>query len=182
MEYLSPSPNSRFKVLSHPAVAPGKCIICGAVNRPVVDFGMSVTGYGAIYFCCFCISEAAQPFGMVPATELADNEKATDAIVSDYLARNNYSVVKNDRAAIIGSMLSDLSAAIGLGSDSIFATPTDSISEDASVDERQGKLFDIDNDGVAVQGTNEIDFDSFLEEPIGVSDSPKHESGNFQLQ
>lgn len=50
--------NGRFKSFERPNVAPGKCAVCGAVNKPVVDFGMTLDYYGAVQLCGDCISEA----------------------------------------------------------------------------------------------------------------------------
>ena len=50
--------NGRFRVTERPMAAPGKCAVCGAVSRPVVDFGMDVDFYGAVLFCFECILSA----------------------------------------------------------------------------------------------------------------------------
>ncbi len=54
---------SKFKLLPLPIDTPGKCICCGAVDRPVLDFGISVDfenlGFGVLYLCVYCITEAA---------------------------------------------------------------------------------------------------------------------------
>ena len=50
--------NGRFKVSEKPLVAPGKCACCGAVDRPVVDFGFDVDFYGTILMCGNCLREA----------------------------------------------------------------------------------------------------------------------------
>lgn len=50
--------NGRFKVSEKPLVAPGKCACCGAVDKPVVDFGFDVEFYGTVLLCGDCITEA----------------------------------------------------------------------------------------------------------------------------
>lgn len=50
--------NGRFKVTERPETAPGKCTVCGAVNKPVVDYDATVDFYGAILICGECIREA----------------------------------------------------------------------------------------------------------------------------
>lgn len=57
---------SRFTVYARPDAPPGRCIVCGATQRPVIDFGVDVewadNGYGRAYFCEDCITEAASKF------------------------------------------------------------------------------------------------------------------------
>ncbi len=57
--------NGRFKFLERPAVAPGKCAICGSVERPVLDFGLDLDFYGCVYFCVHCLREAASVAGIL---------------------------------------------------------------------------------------------------------------------
>jgi len=73
--------NSRFKITERPFNAPGKCLICGSVDRPVVDFGLEgefstlentelgetkfqrFTDFvGVAYWCRDCVREAALVF------------------------------------------------------------------------------------------------------------------------
>lgn len=57
---------SRFTVLDRPTESPGQCLVCGAVNRPVVDFGVDIDwadqGFGRAYLCVFCVKQAASKF------------------------------------------------------------------------------------------------------------------------
>lgn len=96
MTDLSPSDvNSRFKLLPKPTIHPGKCACCGAVNCPVVDFGFSLIGYGAIMLCVNCLSEAARKVGMVSESTLSDNQRAADQIVNEYLVKNSLRVISD---------------------------------------------------------------------------------------
>ena len=52
--------NGRFQYLERPAALPGKCACCGAVDKPVIDFGFDLDFYGVIYLCVDCLGEAAQ--------------------------------------------------------------------------------------------------------------------------
>lgn len=61
---------SRFRILDTPTIQPGKCAVCGAVDRPVVDFDTTVPLYGAILLCFSCTQEAARGLGMVDRKEL----------------------------------------------------------------------------------------------------------------
>jgi hypothetical protein len=65
------NPNSRFTVVDTPTLAPGTCILCkspGGEGRQFIDLGIQVTWVGALYFCTFCIIEAATLIGMVANT------------------------------------------------------------------------------------------------------------------
>lgn len=57
---------SKFTVLEKPTLHPGHCICCGAVDRPVLEFGVDVDfdhlGYGRLMLCVTCIKQAASKF------------------------------------------------------------------------------------------------------------------------
>lgn len=103
--------NGRFKYLDKPAAAPGKCAVCGAVDRPVIDFGFDVDYYGAVYICVECMKAAntvvdlyedptAAP--VVPPLLFLDAEA-----VNEYVTRATVSVTALNAvlAPIIGSMV-----------------------------------------------------------------------------
>lgn len=54
--------NGRFRFIERPFPLPGKCAVCGNVQTPVVDFGATVDGYGAILICQTCVTQA---FGLL---------------------------------------------------------------------------------------------------------------------
>ena len=67
------NPHSRFTILDSPIKKPGVCALCtspGGDGRQFVDFGKSVEWYGVVYFCTFCISEAARLLGFVSPDEV----------------------------------------------------------------------------------------------------------------
>jgi hypothetical protein len=66
--------NGRFKLLDRPAALPGKCAVCGAVDKPVVDIGLDLEFYGVVYFCVECMTAAAQVLGMVDGALLTRAE------------------------------------------------------------------------------------------------------------
>lgn len=57
---------SYFQVLERPSVHPGRCLVCGNTQRPVVMLKVEVDyadlGYGALLLCEFCVKEAASRF------------------------------------------------------------------------------------------------------------------------
>lgn len=60
------NPQSRFKVCDVAALKPGVCALCGSAGgdgRQFVDFGKTMDWYGVVYFCTFCVSEAAKLLG-----------------------------------------------------------------------------------------------------------------------
>lgn len=91
--------NGRFKVLERPFALPGKCAICGAVDKPVIDFGFDLDFYGVVYFCIECVQDAALITGMVPGNKLEtarlvqrdlnDQLAAAGEIINEYAQRFN---------------------------------------------------------------------------------------------
>lgn len=85
--------NGRFQYSEKPLASPGKCAVCGAVDRPVIDFGMDLDYYGAVLMCVGCVRSAAEvadlyegkaaPVRTVPL-QFLDVEA-----VNEYLARSN---------------------------------------------------------------------------------------------
>ena len=87
---------SRFKILERPFRSPGKCSCCGAVDRPVVDFGFNLNRYGAVMLCVTCVSEAAERIGMVRPEDHEAEKLQTGQSVEDYLNEHNLKVVTNE--------------------------------------------------------------------------------------
>lgn len=82
--------NGRFQILPRPVALPGNCCVCGAVNKPVLDFGLSLDWYGAVYICVEDLQAAARIVGMVDRqvqTELVQapvpEKEITDGFLTD---------------------------------------------------------------------------------------------------
>lgn len=88
--------SSRFKVLERPFVAPGKCAVCGAVDKPVVDFGFDLDWYGVVYFCLDCMTEISKTIGMVHSSELEAYEGKFEQSLQKYLTQHDYALVTNE--------------------------------------------------------------------------------------
>lgn len=61
------NPQSRFRLVNVPVLSPGTCILCksaGGDGRQFIDLAVQVTWVGALYFCTFCITEAAKLIGL----------------------------------------------------------------------------------------------------------------------
>lgn len=93
---------SRFTVLERPTESPGQCLVCGAVDRPVVDFGVDIDwaelGFGRAYLCVTCIKQASSKFpdmekDLVPAeyavAELAVFKESLTGALHDVLVHFN---------------------------------------------------------------------------------------------
>lgn len=102
MEALSPSQiNARVKVLARPFPSPGKCAMCGAVDRTVVDLGFDIRGYGTVMFCTVCVTEIGEAVDLVPSSKVIDTERAVGDLVKDYLEARNLTAVSSE---FIGSL------------------------------------------------------------------------------
>lgn len=95
MELSEAQINGRFRFLERPAALPGKCACCGAVDKPVVDFGFDVDWYGVVYLCLDCLGEAVQIAGV----HLAENKSQVvppppinSEAVDEYLRRSTESI------------------------------------------------------------------------------------------
>jgi hypothetical protein len=94
---------SRFQLLPRPAASPGKCSVCGVVNREVIDFGLDIEFYGAVVICTECMISASARLNLVPVAEvlilrekLAHVSKAAQTVQSlfddcvvDFIERTN---------------------------------------------------------------------------------------------
>ena len=133
-------PTDRFKLTNLPLVTPGKCACCGAVNRPVVDFDMTVQFYGAILLCITCLAEAARTIDMIPAIELHAAELSATQSLSTQLTALGMRTITDEQFELIFGAFNHLS-------DSLFAINPE---VDDKVEEGQERLFDIvgiDNSG-----------------------------------
>lgn len=91
---------SRIQVIERPVAYPGKCAICGAVARPVVDWGLELEDYGAVYFCLDCIGQTATALGYVPGDEHASVLKQLDGMAYRVIvATERVKVFKDELAA-----------------------------------------------------------------------------------
>lgn len=100
---------SRFKVLERPTLSPGKCAVCGAVHRPVVDFGLNLMRYGAVMLCEDCVCEAAERVGMVRPEKLAANTLQAGQSVDQYLLERDLTVITNEQYHALTNLVSVLS-------------------------------------------------------------------------
>jgi hypothetical protein len=107
---------SRYKLLERPVALPGRCVTCGAVDRPVVDTNWNIDMFGAVYFCVSCLAEVARVIGMVPALEVQEAEANSAKAFHDYLVKHNLKVVGNEQFQYWADTLSNLSFDLTRGS------------------------------------------------------------------
>lgn len=170
---------SRFRIMDSPIVLPGKCSVCGTVDRPVIDFNTTIPMYGAILICFSCISEAARGVGMIDKVEL---EMAQENLVQSLAQQLDYAGmigVPRERYDAIIMAVTGLSDAILSSSDSgtnMVAGPHGEV---------QPPLFDPnDADDSDAKGSAQGDTGSpkqddhitFGERPLGISSGRKHGS------
>jgi hypothetical protein len=61
------NPQSRFRIVENANLKPGVCALCGSAGgdgRQFIDFGKTMEWYGVVYFCTFCVGEAAHLLGL----------------------------------------------------------------------------------------------------------------------
>lgn len=164
---------SRFKLLDRPAALPGRCALCGAHDRAVVDFGYQVEFYGALYFCVDpCLNELATGLGYISAEK--HEELQTRLAVADATQNAALTLIgefyESQRRAML--KLSDDLAALripGLGVGSVAEgtkpvedSPAERVSP-AKADERQASD------------------DAWNEGPFSISAGPGDEFAEFGL-
>ena len=109
LDFLPAPLNSRFQTYSSPMSSPGKCSVCGAVDRPVVDFGVTIQYYGAVVFCFVCMTEAARVIDMVPRSELTTAEEGLTQSFNSVLDKKELVAISRERYSTILMAISGLS-------------------------------------------------------------------------
>lgn len=89
--------NSRAQLLDRPLAIPGKCVICGAVDRPVIDTRWNIDYYGVVYFCIDCLREVASILGMVDGSLLREAEVNSAQAFEKELVKRDLKVISNEQ-------------------------------------------------------------------------------------
>lgn len=95
-ELMTLNTRSRFAVLEAASKHPGKCAVCGAPNKPVLDLGLNIPQYGWVMLCFECVSEAGQRIGLVLQSELDHESLQAGQSVEGYLSERNLKVITNE--------------------------------------------------------------------------------------
>ena len=99
--------NGRFKYSERPMASPGKCAVCGAVDKPVIDFGMDLDFYGAVLMCTECIRTAAEVADLYEGAATAAAQVVPPLHYLDVGALNEYLARSNVAATALNSILAD---------------------------------------------------------------------------
>jgi hypothetical protein len=157
-------------LLDRPQAIPGKCVVCGAVDRPVVDTTWSIDYYGVVYFCVFCLTEVASIIGMVDGKLLEAAEANSARQIEDYIQKNDLKVITNEQYFSWVDLISRLHADITINS---------SISDVVSVNKSTQTEPTADED---VSRTIEQEFDfTFDERPTSIPASSSDGDVLFNL-
>jgi len=170
----APPLNSRFTLLGSPIKHPGKCCVCGTVQGPVIDLGITVLGYGVVYFWVSCLTEAATGIGMVSEESVRGLEEAAEQSFNAYLAERELQVVTNEWYYNVVVAISSLHAvALGSGVRSDIETPEsagtevpDDVTGAAEKPKRRSKPAGQDSDAPVDKGPASVPTDS-SDEPAG---------------
>lgn len=127
LDYAPAPLNSRFQTYPLPVSAPGNCAVCGAVDRPVVDFGMTIQFFGAVMICVMCMREASRLVGMVPSSELLTAEHNLTQSFEKQLDDKDLVAIPSERyhaiALALGGVL-DLVLPLHTGNNDLVAAET----------------------------------------------------------
>ena len=149
-------PTSRFQLYPSPLVTPGKCAVCGAVDRPVVDFGMTLQFYGAVLLCVTCLTEAGAAIGLVPQTEVAKAEGLAQTTFEEQLASRDMKAIPNELVGTLDMAFGALSSVIFslMSGDPNLVAGQTSESNDVNSDDAQVNAGSIDGSSETTDGTS----------------------------
>lgn len=74
---------SRMQFVPKPVRSPGKCIVCGAVDKRVVDLGIEIQWYGRVYFCEDCGAQIGTTCGMISKVKYSSLSLEHEALTSN---------------------------------------------------------------------------------------------------
>jgi hypothetical protein len=170
------NPQSRFRILDTPILTPGTCALCmspGGDGRQFVDFGKQLDWYGAVYFCTFCVAEAAKLIGMMPKKDLED-------LSGQYLhLRDAYSFLQVTSKEEINAARLLLRNCNCSGPDAD-GSPTDSISVDVEPDEQGFDSTSDINESSSVEGIDDVPASSNDDEPVSKSKRTRRTSSSTE--
>lgn len=168
---------SRFTLLPTPVVAPGKCAVCGTVDKPVVDFNLTIDFYGAVLLCDHCLREAASGVGMVSETLLDEAREELAQSFESQLADRNMVAVSNEFVHVLSGVLTSISDSILPASNrSANVAPTQAApAEPTLFDDSPENAGDDTNVESSDTGSSEQDDNALVSEgPVSISASDEH--------
>lgn len=99
---------SRFHMVEKPVAHPGKCIVCGAVDRACIDFGMDIDDYGAVYFCFDCMREGGLAAGLIHPSMYEQAQLGAEQSLHDYLKTRDLRIVTSGFVECFNRLLDSL--------------------------------------------------------------------------
>jgi hypothetical protein len=129
---------SRFRIMDNPNILPGKCAVCGAVDRPVIDFATTIPRYGAILLCFSCTQEAARGVGMVAKEELDAAQESLAQTFNEMLISHNVIGISREQFDVLTLAVANLSDVI------LFGHASDAAMVARSTGESESSIFDDD--------------------------------------
>ena len=167
------APTSRFQVTERPLVTPGKCAVCGAVDRPVVDFNMTLQFYGAVLLCTTCLTEAGHAIGLVPYSDVQRLEESLAQSLTDQLKARNLKVLTDEQFDVVSDAVGHLSDVLlfACASDSYMVAGSSTEDESAIFEDPFGNDGESENSEPGATGSIEQDDNAAVGEgPISVPD------------
>lgn len=126
-------PTSRFQIVERPYSHPGKCVVCGATDRPVIDWNMDLDDFGTIYMCLECGAELARALGFVSPDEVEAIRLEAGQSITDYLAQTEQKVISNELYHALSDCVDRFVTFVASGNVHLNASPVDAGgSEDGS--------------------------------------------------
>lgn len=89
-------PTSRFQIVDRPVAHPGKCVVCGATDRPVIDWNMDIEDFGTVYVCLDCGAEMARALGFSSPDEVEAIRLEAGQSIDAYLEARGEKVIPNE--------------------------------------------------------------------------------------
>jgi len=146
-----------------PPALPGKCVVCGTTQGPVIDIGFEIDFYGVVYFCKTCIQEVANSLGYLSPEQHRE-------LLDDLLeAGTRIGLLEEERVVIKNALRLDfgeLASIIG-DSDVSVDSPDKTIEEpEPAIDESEQGPLESDNE----QGSSDLldDDDNSTERPFTI--------------
>lgn len=162
-------PLARFRLLSSPLVVPGKCAVCGSVNRPVVDFDMTLEFYGAVYLCEICLTEAGRTIGLVTSEEHEQVKADSARSFENQLKSRHLKAITYEQYDILFMAVSALSDVL------LSSSISDSVILAAQTGETEPTLFD-------AAESSDVSFDKGNDERDSTSSSDNDRSSGSSIE
>ena len=125
------TPRSKIQILDRPLMKPGKCALCGAGAKPVIDIGLNVEWYGRFYLCVDCMAEAASAIDYVPQTEVFEAQLASSQSFEQELENRKMVAVPNESIRTLVALIDDIRLSSSISSNSLLMEESTTVGEEA---------------------------------------------------